>query len=377
MHDEARLTTPRGTWNRRELANDPFGLVDRSLTRNFLSLSGSKSEEIVSALLVLEGQIPLVYLGEVDETVTNLVESNTLWVFLTSGSTGTPKKIAHTLGAITRDALACENTGATWGFFTDVTRMAGIQVVLEALSRGENLVIPDQEMSLVAKTQFVRDHGVTHLSATPSQFRQLLSVYDISSMPLKQITLGGEIADQKILDGLRSAFPESKITHVYATTETGPVLAVSDGLAGFPVAQLSKANNRIVLSEFHEVGVSDVFNDQIHWTGDLVELEGDRFKFVGRNSDVINVGGAKVNPATVETAILMHPDVQDCLVKGRESSVLGHLVVAEVVLRRVNDGIVDELRTLCKKSLPKYAVPRAFTIVEKISQSPTGKKVRE
>jgi acyl-CoA synthetase (AMP-forming)/AMP-acid ligase II len=196
-------------------------------------------------------------------------------------------------------------------------------------------------------------------------------------MPLKQITLGGEIADQKILDGLRSAFPESKITHVYATTETGPVLAVSDGLAGFPVAQLSKANNRIVLSEFHEVGVSDVFNDQIHWTGDLVELEGDRFKFVGRNSDVINVGGAKVNPATVETAILMHPDVQDCLVKGRENSVLGHLVVAEVVLRRVNDGIVDELRTLCKESLPNYAVPRVFTIVEKISQSPTGKKVRE
>jgi len=377
MRKNASLTTPRGVWSFFELSEDPFGLIARASTNNRLILSGQKSEEVVSALLVAEGQISVVYLDEFQEPEITPGDSETLWVFLTSGSTGRPKQIAQKLSAITRKIPTRENIEATWGFFTDVTRMAGIQVVLEAVSRGENLVVPDRNMSIVAKAQFIKDHGVTHLSATPSQFRQFLSVPGTSLLRLEQITLGGEIADQKILDGLQSAFPRSKITHVYATTETGPVIAVSDGLAGFPETQLSKPNNRIVLSEFQEIGITRGADNNIHWTGDLVELNENRFKFVGRNSDVINVGGAKVNPATVESAILTHSDVQDCLVKGRENSVLGQLVVAEVVLNQANDRIVDELRKLCQESLPNYAVPRSFSVVAEIRHSMAGKKVRD
>lgn len=377
MRENARLTTPRGTWNHGELSTDPFGLIDRASTNNFLMLSAQKSEEIVSALVVAEGRIPIVYLGEVDDPQIIPFDSQTLWVFLTSGSTGSPKQIAQTLGAITRNIKVRENAAVTWGFFTDVTRMAGIQVVIEALSRGENLVIPDSKISMVAKVQFIKEHGVTHLSATPSQFRQMLSVQNIASLPLKQITLGGEIADQKILDGLRFTFPESKITNIYATTESGPVFAVSDGLAGFPVAQLSKANNRVVLSKINEVGIIGVAGNKIHWTGDLIEPKAGRFEFVGRNSDIINVGGAKVNPANVESVILIHSDVQDCLVKGLESSLLGQLVVAEVVLKQANETIVDELRTLCRELLPRDAVPRTFRIVDEILYSTAGKKVRK
>lgn len=377
MHEDTSLTTPRGTWSLSQLSEDLFGLMGRAKTNHHLVLSGDKPEEIVSAVLVAEDQIPIVYLGEVDEPGMIPADSGTLWVFLTSGSTGRPKQIPHKLGSIKRNISYDEKSQSTWGFFTDITKMAGFQVVLEAVSRGENLVIPDEEMSMVAKANFMKENGVTHLSATPSQFRQFLSVPEVSSLPLKQITLGGEIADQKILDGLKSAFPECRITHVYATTETGPVFAVSDGRAGFPNTQLSKRTNRIVLSEFREVGVKRSADNQIYWTGDLVNLSGDRYVFVGRNSDVINVGGAKVNPATVESAILVHSDVQDCLVKGRESSVLGQLVVAEIKLNKANTAIVEELRELCRETLPKHAVPRIFTIVEEIRQSKAGKKVRD
>ena len=376
MPENAKVSTPRGTWSLSELASDPFGLIKRASSSKFLVLSGQKSEEVVSALFVAEGKIPIIYLGEGDADGITAISSKTLWVFRTSGSTGCPRQVAHTLDAITRTVGAGRETDATWGFFTDVTRMAGIQVVLEAVARNESLVIPDREMSVVDKAQFVKDHGVTHLAATPSQLRLFLNVRGISSMSLKQITLGGEIADQKILDGLQSTFPGSRITHIYATTETGPLFAVSDGLAGFPEEQLSKVNNRIVISESQEIGITGVSDMQIHWTGDLVELSEGRFNFVGRNSEVINVGGAKVSPATVESVILTHTDVQDCLVKGRESSVLGQLVVAEVVLERANDCIVDELRTLCREVLPKYAVPRTFRVVDEIPHSLAGKKVR-
>lgn len=374
--ERGNLTTVRGSWTFLELSNDPFGLIERSSSENRLVLTGDKPEEVVSALFVAEGRVPLVHLGGIENFEALTGRARTQWVFLTSGSTGAPKQIPHTLSEILRPMVAGSHQQATWGFFTDVTRMAGIQVVIEAISRGQDLVIPDMDMSLFMKVKFVADQRVTHLSATPSQFRQLLSVPDHSRMELQQITLGGEIADQKILDGLRSAYPAAKITHVYATTETGSVMAISDGLSGFPEEQLKKSSNRIVISKGLEIGVRGRFNSRVHWTGDLVELNSGRYNFVGRKSEVINVGGAKVNPAEVEAVILNHPDVADCLVTGLENAMLGQLVGADVTLRQANENIIMELRALCRDRLAKYAVPQIFNIVGEIPGAVTGKKVR-
>ncbi|MEI9903088.1 MAG: hypothetical protein WDN06_03190 [Asticcacaulis sp.] len=44
---------------------------------------------------------------------------------------------------------------------------------------------------------------------------------------------GGEAADQALLTALRERFPEAHLRHIYATTEAGTVLTVSDGLAAF------------------------------------------------------------------------------------------------------------------------------------------------
>ena len=42
-------------------------------------------------------------------------------------------------------------------------------------------------------------------------------------------------------------------------------------------------------------------------TGDMVELRGDRYYFVGRAGGIINVGGLKVHPEEVEAVINRHP----------------------------------------------------------------------
>ena len=371
------LTTPRGNWNLQELSNDVFGLLERASGKDNLFLSGDKTEEVVSAVLVAEGRIPVVYLGEVNYPTVQSINSETLWVFSTSGSTGMPKQIIHRLDAITRKTVSKHQSSNTWGFFYDITRMAGLQVVLEAISRGDNLVIPDLRMSMNQKLKFIREKGVTHLSATPSQYRQLLSTEGASALPLQQITLGGEIADQKLLDGLRSVFPASKITHVYATTETGPLLAVSDGLEGFPEAKFLELGHRILLSDSGEIGIVKTDGYNIHWTGDIVSFKSGRYKFIGRNANIINVGGAKVFPEAVESIILSHPDVSDCLVKGRANSIVGELVSVEVVLKKPNANIEQEVRMWSRKFLPDYAIPRFIEIVEAVLYSASGKKVRE
>ena len=72
-------------------------------------------------------------------------------------------------------------------------------------------------------------------------------------------------------------------------------------------------------------------------TGDMLELRGDRYYFVGRRDGVINVGGLKVHPEEVEAVINRHPQVRMSLVRTRKNPITGALVVADMVLEKEPD----------------------------------------
>ena len=54
-------------------------------------------------------------------------------------------------------------------------------------------------------------------------------------------------------------------------------------------------------------------------TGDMLELRGDRYYFVGRRDGMINVGGMKVHPEEVEAVINRHPLVRMSLVRTKKN----------------------------------------------------------
>src|SRR4029434_9911963 len=80
--------------------------------------------------------------------------------------------------------------------------------------------------------------GCTALSATPSFWRKLAFGGLLDRLSLRTVTLGGEAADQLILDLLASRFPKAAIRHIYASTEAGVGFSVSDRIAGFPATFL-------------------------------------------------------------------------------------------------------------------------------------------
>ena len=54
----------------------------------------------------------------------------------------------------------------------------------------------------------------------------------------------------------------------------------------------------------------NAFNEEGYFpTGHIVEVEGDYIKIIGRESDIINVGGEKVFPVEVENVISEIPEV--------------------------------------------------------------------
>ncbi|WYK06990.1 hypothetical protein DWF04_019610 [Cereibacter sphaeroides f. sp. denitrificans] len=101
-------------------------------------------------------------------------------------------------------------------------------------------------------------------------------------------------------------------------------------------------------------------------TGDLVEVEADRLRFLGRAGDMINVGGQKVLPAEVEGALLALPGVAEAAVHGAPHPILGAVVVARV--RMAEAGLAPaEQRTALRRGLSgrlePYKIPQKIEIV--------------
>jgi acyl-coenzyme A synthetase/AMP-(fatty) acid ligase len=119
-------------------------------------------------------------------------------------------------------------------------------------------------------------------------------------------------------------------------------------------------------------------------TGDMLELRGERYYFLGRGSGVINVGGLKVYPEEVETVINRHPAVRMCCVRSRRSPITGALVVADVVLQSDPDPAVKrvaelkrEILRLCRETLERHKVPTSINFVATLTVGSSGKMERQ
>lgn len=323
--------------------------------------------------------------------------SSTTWLLATSGTTGQPKLVGHRLASLTRTTkLDFERTASVrWGLLYDHARFAGLQVVLQSLLSGAALIAPDLRLELEQQLGHLVEGGCTHLSATPTLWRKLLMSANGLRLPLRQVTLGGEIVDQKVLDALRAAFPQARIVHIYASTEAGVGFSVADGKAGFPLAYLDKppsgielrvvsgrllVRNTAVQSAY--VGSGESFADAEGFvdTGDAVELHGQRYYFLGRAGGVINVGGNKVHPEEVERVLLEHPRVAQARVSSRRSSITGALVVAEVVAAGATADSTELRSSIlkhCRDRLPRFQVPASIQIVEDLPLNASGKLSRE
>lgn len=324
----------------------------------------------------------------------------TEWLMLTSGTTGRPKIVAHTLGGLTGAIGPAPAEGArapVWATFYDVRRYGGLQILLRAFVGGGSLVLSEPGEPLADHVARLKRAGVSHISGTPSHWRKALMADVLAGFAPAYVRLSGEIADQAVLDSLARAFPRASIGHAYASTEAGVGFAVDDGLEGFPAAFVGRPgpvemrvvdgtlhlrSGRAALGYVGEGAPTLTDAEGFVDTGDMVELRGDRWHFVGRRGGIINVGGLKVHPEEVEAAINRHPLVRMSRVRARKSPITGAIVVADVVLSEAADpaGTADlkaEILAACRAELASHKVPAMVTVVPAIEVSANGKLVRQ
>jgi acyl-coenzyme A synthetase/AMP-(fatty) acid ligase len=213
----------------------------------------------------------------------------------------------------------------------------------------------------------------------------------------RYVRLSGEIADQAVLDALARAFPHASIGHAYASTEAGVGFSVDDGREGFSAALIGQNRDGVEMkvvdgslrirsrrtarayigADAPPLADVDGFVD----TGDMLELHGDRYHFVGRRGGIINIGGLKVHPEEVEAVINQHESVRMSLARSRRSPITGAIVIADVVLADCIDAggretIRAEILDRCKDSLATYKVPAVIRFVERLDVTAAGKLAR-
>ncbi|HOJ51941.1 MAG TPA: AMP-binding protein [Syntrophales bacterium] len=262
-----------------------------------------------------------------------------------------------------------------------VMRVGGSTVLLE-------------RFSLEAVFQTLERERVTYFCGVPRLFLGMLwqegaEKYDLSA--LKFCMTGGAPMPAEYIPAFKERFG-IPLLEGYGLTEASPICAVTSlkgkqkpGSIGpvIPGAEariVDERGNTLPAGEVGELvfrgenvmqgyykapeATRQVIRDGWLHTGDLGYMDEDGYIFLtGRKKRMIITSGFNVYPKEVETAILLHPAVEACVVSGKADLLRGEVVKAKVLLKAGKMASEKEIFQHCRLYLSPYKVPREIEFV--------------
>lgn len=356
-------------------ANKPLMLIDSDLNES--EIDGLNVDNINLSVTLHKFNF-----SSMTEVIKSIQFSTSEITIFTSGTTGQPKKVVHTVATLTRNIkISSQYAEQIWGFAYNPTHMAGLQVFFQAFENMNTLVNVFNHNRLQIYNA-INKYSITHISATPTFFRLLLPV-EKSFNTISRVTLGGEKSDYKLQELVHQIFPKAKINNIYASTEAGSIFAAKGENFQIPkiISDKIKVEEEELLIHRSLLGKSDsfTFSNDFYHTGDLIEWidkEEGLFRFKGRNNELINIGGYKVNPLEIETAILQIPEVLQVMVYGKANSILGNILCAEIKIEEMSNLTELAIRNYLSLNVQDFKIPRRINFVNSFSLTRTGKLKR-
>jgi len=313
-------------------------------------------------------------------------------ILLSSGSPGQMKASLHSFPRILEGFRGRAAKPFRSLAFLSLDHVGGINTLLHILTSG-GVVITLPERTAEAICAGIQRHRVQLLPATPTFLRMLLisetyKKYDLSSLEL--ITYGTEPMPAATLEALHAALPNVRLKQTYGLTETGVLPTKSEGDGSLWLAVGGKGFETKVVdgvlwirSPAAMIGYLNAPNpfDADGWlnTGDLVEQRGEYIRFLGRKSEIINIGGEKVFPAEVENVIQQLDNIKEVTVRGRSNPITGNIVVATVELIEPEDpdALEARVRAACRGRLAAYKIPAMVELADGSLCGGRFKKIRK
>jgi acyl-coenzyme A synthetase/AMP-(fatty) acid ligase len=332
-------------------------------------------------------------------------------LILTSGTTGEPKAVGIThkmlFARISRHTTVygnrlpqCSRTYCDLGFATSL----GFQFLIYILSRGGTIFFlgdtPDGTF------QAFELYKVQNMVSSPAGYAHILRFYESRvalQCGMEMLLSGGSLLSKSLSERIRARMCTNLVSS-YGSTEasivaTAPAHIVADipGAVGFvtpgvsveivddrgkalPPAQEGAVRIRSPFGADGYLGdpeeTAKSFRDGWFYPGDLGYLTGENILVIsGRQTAILNLGGDKVKPETVEEVLVSF----DAVHQAAAFNVANELGVDELWALIVPKSPLDEkaLRGHCEQKLPRSFVPIRFVTVDELPVNDMGKVERQ
>ncbi len=346
-----------------------------------------------------------------------------IYVIFTSGTTGVPKGVVMRAVAILNlvkwhDSEPQEGPPANVAQFTSLGFDVSIQEILHSLSTGKTLhIVPETARHDPEEfVEWLERNDINLLFAPSLVIGALCIAASDKNIELKALTIiqGGE--PLVITEGLRRQFASGagarRLLNHYGPSETHAVTAYrlpanpadwpSHVPIGSPIAntQMYVLNESLAPIQPGESGelyiagvalargylnhpaltaerfVADPFGapgDRMYRTGDLVSVnEAGMLEFIGRIDNQVKIGGVRIEPGEIETALLRIEGILQCAVLVAEIQGKKQLAAYIVWQENRKSGIAD-IRQQLRRILPEYMVPHRYCFVDKLPLTFNGK----
>jgi acyl-coenzyme A synthetase/AMP-(fatty) acid ligase len=324
-------------------------------------------------------------------------------ILMTSGTTGEPKAALYRYGAIETklDLLQTHWHGPSREFnMMGLVSVGGFATALACLESGHPYIVGTA--TGVDLISFLDESGVETLSGSPFQIAQLVTLLTRNQRVMskvKTIRLAGSTPSSDLVEQVLEDF-EVRLTSVYGSTECGGIF-VQDLNHRTPSnslgALLPFAQAIVVDEEGRELpegkaGILATKSEAMfsgYLTGEGLQknnnvggwfFSGDRavksqgvFMLLGRESDVLNVGGVKLDATPLDAWALRFPGVAEAVSFettgqfGRPMLAMAYVAEGEVNSNELSKYLIDRF---------PHGAPQVLGQVNKIPRTAMGKPIR-
>ncbi len=286
--------------------------------------------------------------------------------FHTSGSTGTPKPVRLSRSKLVYSAeqtlsfLGLRKIEGKSLLIIPPEKIGGAMVIVRSLISNLNpeVMEPGRDFSEINEEYEL-------VSLVPFQVEKLIHEYPDKISKFRNILIGGGPLNKSTEEKLLKYTDSTNIYHTYGMTETASHVALRKiGFGNYrPIGDtLFKTNDQ------NELMIKGILTDRT-WleTHDIVEIENEGFKWLGRSDFIINSGGIKINPEMVEEQIHQMIPSEKFIVSSIPDDELGEKLILIV------EGEPKKIELDPEKLSSKYFKPGKIIFIDEIVKTNGGK----
>ncbi len=334
-------------------------------------------------------------------------------ILFTTGTTGKPKGVCLSYNNVYASAV---NINRYVGNTADDVELLALPIchsfgmgrIRCNLILGATLVILDNFANVRAFLKAIEQYGVTGFGVVPAAWAYIRKISGTRIAKyadrIRYMEIGSAAMPVDVKKELLSLLPDTRICMHYGLTEASRCCFQEFhdiehlGSVGKPVCdkvdvkifdaegkeeaceregELCVKGNMVMAHYLRDEDNARAFYGEYFRTGDCGYKDADGYIYLlGREKELINVGGKKVSPMEVEDAVISL-GVGDCVCvpKKDEREIMGELVFC-YILKGSTTMTFDEIAEKLSHKLEVYKRPVAYGWIDEIPMTASGKKQR-